>query len=528
MAYFSSTLQHTWATLAIPEQHRHPLLRLIVFGLVLTLIANAFDLFAYPFSIDAEVATFSPNPVEFFGSGRWAAFVLAKYFVPYASIPVVPILIACATLAAAYAVTAYLWNGNIGWPHYVAAPFALAYPTLFQLFSFSVISYSVSTGILLTAIGLYSVTRRSLVGFLLSVSQFTFAFGIYQPIALYPCTAFLVYAALGLSERGISNTVKLFLLFGGSMGLAELLNHEITQASFRVLGLSVSYIDSYFDFDYLKRFPKEALKQTLLFSLPILSGRGGPFINSCKIYTVTIALACLLAPASRARVRHTLLDFGLSVALIAAAVVLSVIVCIVNQGVLPYRTLLGTPIAIAGVVFCASQLDWRPARWVLAVASALCFLAFAEIGTRLYYGSYIAWLDDRALGEQILSRIDALADLPTQRPIPVEFAGFHDWPASDQIPNVGAGSTMGASFFGWDGGNPERILPFLKTLGRFDFEVITPEQRRAVNREVEAMPSWPRAGSIRVVDSAVVVKFGPYSEWQKETLGLSPPNPNTP
>jgi hypothetical protein len=520
--YFNA-LHDSWASLKFPEQHRQPLVRLFVFGLVLTLIANAFDLFAYPFSIDAEQAAFSPDPVSFLGSGRWAAFVLAKYFVSYASIPVVPILIACTTFAASYAVTAYVWSENFGWPHYVAAPFALAFPTLFQLFSFSVISYSVGSGIFLTAIGLYCVTRESWVGFVLGVGFFTFAIGVYQPIALYPSTAFLVYAALGLSERGLGRTGKLFLLFGMVMGLAELLNHEITQAIYRHLGLSGSYVESFFDFDYLRQNPKKVFHQTIAFVVPILTGRGGPFIDSSRVYTATIALACLFALASRARLTRGPVDFGISVALIAAAVALSVIVCVVSYGGLPYRTLLGTPIAIAGVVFCASQLDWRPAVRLLAIASALCFLAFAEIGARLYYGSYIAWLDDRALGEQILTRIDALEDLPTQRPIPIEFSGFHNWPTSDQIPNVGAGSTMGASFFGWDGGNNYRVLAFLKTLGRFDFRTLTAEERRAKYREIDAMPSWPRLGSLRVIAGAVVVKFGPYSELQKEAYGLNPP-----
>lgn len=510
------------------DRHRRPLLQLFFFCLGLTLAANAFDIFAYPFSIDAEVATFSPNPLEFFESGRWAAFVLAKFFVPYASIPVVPVLIACSTLAGSYVATACLWDRSIGWPHYVAAPFALAFPTLFQLFSFSVISYSVGTGLFLTALGLCGVAHRSLAGFGLSIALFAFAIGIYQPIPLYPSMAFLVYAALGLPQRGLRQTAGLFVLFGASMALAELLSREINRISSRILHISGSYPDTYFDFDYLSHYPMDALQQTLLFVSPILSGNGGPFIDWCIIYTVTIALACGIAVVSRGAARRGIVDYGLSVGLLAAAVVLSVLVCIVNQGMLPYRTLLGTPIAIAGVVFCAAQLPRRSTRWLLAVASTFCFLAFAQIGSRLYYGTYLAWLNDRALGEQILTRIDALPTLPEHRPLEVEFSGYHQWPASDQIPKVGGGSTMGASFFGWDEGNPDRILAFLKTLGRFDLELITPAQRRAMNPAVEAMPSWPREGSVQVVDGAVVVKFGPYSEWQRNTLGLAPPDPAPP
>ena len=182
----------------------------------------------------------------------------------------------------------------------------------------------------------------------------------------------------------------------------------------------------------------------------------------------------------------------------------------VNEGVLPWRVFLGTPIALAGVAFCAGQVAFRPARILVAVLVALSFLACAQVGARLTYSNYMVWLNDRALGQAILTRIDALDDLPARNPIPIEFAGFHDWPKSDQIIDIGADSTMGKSFFAWDGGNPWRILEFLKTLGRFDLAAGLARQARRDSAAVDAMPAWPRPGSVKAVDGVVVVRFGPY------------------
>ena len=505
-------------TSPLAQHDFRPIFRLFWFSLALILIANAYNIFSYPYSIDAEVNTFSPNPVEFVGSGRWAAFLLAKYVVPFAAIPVVPILIACTTFSAAYVVTVHTWNDNIGWPHYLAAPVALCHPLLFQLFSFSVISYSVGTAVFMTALALHLLSRPSRAHFFVSIPLLVFAFGVYQPVILYPCAAFIVQMGLGLTRQGLRATLRLALLIGAALLLAVLLNRGITEAGYRLAGVTMPYTDAYYDFGYLQHHPLRVLLDTAAFALPIVSGWGGPFISTCAVYTALIVAASVSAIGALAVMRPGTLRFLLSVAMIGGAVVFSVLPCVVNQGILPYRTLLGTPIALAGVVFCAGQLGVRSLRILMVALAALSFIAFAQIGARLYYSNHIAWLNDRGLGQAILSRIDALEDLPSTRPIPVEFSGFHDWPKSNQIIDVGADSVLGTSFFAWDGGNPDRILEFLKTLGRFDLWTIPPDRRRAIRPSVDAMPSWPRPGSVRVIDGVVVVRFGPYSQWQEDTL----------
>jgi hypothetical protein len=91
-------------------------------------------------------------------------------------------------------------------------------------------------------------------------------------------------------------------------------------------------------------------------------------------------------------------------------------------------------------------------------------------------------------------------------------------PESPNFPRVQS-STLGASFFEWDGGSPGRIMSFMASLG-YELIWISPQQRAALRTRINAMPSWPDQGSVRLLDGIVVVKFSDYSPGQHRILQL--------
>src|SRR5262249_26437102 len=70
-------------------------------------------------------------------------------------------------------------------------------------------------------------------------------------------------------------------------------------------------------------------------------------------------------------------------------------------------------------------------------------------------------------------------------------------------------STIGASFFEWDRGNPYRMVYYMKLIGLPVFNVARPERRFESLDQFVAMPSWPAMGSVRIArDVTILVKLG--------------------
>ena len=86
-------------------------------------LTYGFNLFNLDLSIDDELAGFLENAVTaWLVQGRWATYLLNKYFLPNPIIPVVPMAITIAGLAASYVMSAITWRWPIDLAHYVAAP----------------------------------------------------------------------------------------------------------------------------------------------------------------------------------------------------------------------------------------------------------------------------------------------------------------------------------------------------------------------------------------------------------------------
>ena len=499
--------------------HASSLSKVFCFALVTCAIANAFHIFAFPLTIDSEVYAFVDNPNDFLPNERWTAALLAWLLVPRSSIPVVPDLLAITASAAAYTLTAVNWRREIGFEHYIAAPLATTFPILFEVMLFPSYSYGVFIGLLLASIGVWLLSRDTAMSNITALGCLCLAVGVYQPIAMYPVVTHTVAVALDVDRRGIPAALRRLIFGAAVIVIAVLLSHLIGSTISRWNGYASDYINGYFRFDLLAQAPISVLKTTLILGRSILLGNADVFIEECKPFVVFLTVISVWGLVAAAMAPNKV-RAAVSTFLVVGSVAGAIGVAVIDGGLLPMRTLLGLPIALAGLAFAAAgdrnrSPRWSAAaRWSLVVGSVWCFVAFATIGSRLYYSAYVTWLNDRALGEEILARIDALPGLDSSRPIPIELSGFHDWPRSQMVPAVGS-NPAGASFFGWDEGNTGRVVYFMKTLGRLDFEAASAEQHINISAAVEKMPAWPRPGAISMIDGTVVIKFGPYSESQK-------------
>jgi len=117
------------------------------------------------------------------------------------------------------------------------------------------------------------------------------------------------------------------------------------------------------------------------------------------------------------------------------------------------------------------------------------------------------------MATRIIERIYQLNPPKEQGKIKVAFSGNFSHPQNELFFKS---ETHGASFFEWNPGEPYRISPFFKTTGVYEINTVSINLVKHYKTEIEAMPSWPDSGSIRLFDDIVVVKLSePTLSWQR-------------
>jgi hypothetical protein len=118
-----------------------------------------------------------------------------------------------------------------------------------------------------------------------------------------------------------------------------------------------------------------------------------------------------------------------------------------------------------------------------------------------------AWVTQRhdyTVASALTRDIMSMVDQPVGSPVKVDFHGKLN--VRSPYPRVKT-TTLGESFFEWDQGNPMRMVLYMKMMGFYRYEWLSPEEKAAMEPAYAGMPVWPRPGSVRLVDGVVVVKL---------------------
>ena len=183
---------------------------------------------------------------------------------------------------------------------------------------------------------------------------------------------------------------------------------------------------------------------------------------------------------------------------------------------MPLRTLVGLPAAIAVLALFATEAASQPLRrWVIFPLAALVIIEFSAINNRQYYAGHWALERDKLLGARIISRIEEM--FPREKVYTIAVVGEGPVKHDALIPRVPS-STIGASFFRWDGGSRGRIAAFLNFLSSAKFNPASPDQMERAFQDANAMPSWPERGSIGLINGVVLIKLSEPTEQQLRML----------
>jgi hypothetical protein len=504
----------TLPDLRAPED-RARILRLLIFCLLIGLLTYGFNLFNLNLSVDNEIAGFAENGASaWLVQGRWGTYLLNRFLLPYPIIPVVPMAITIAGLSASYVLSAITWRWPVDTAHYAAAPFAIAFPVLVHLSAFLNLAYAVAIGFLLAAVAVYLAARDRPWLYLLAIPSLSAAVAMYQPVILFPLVSFLAFAAVRSPAVGIARTIHRLIVFALVLAASLILYYAVWHLWLLLAGLTPSYVEGFVQLGALLASPLTILGASARFTWLILSGSGEIFLEKRHIFAVTVLLAAVVVAVDGWLARRNLSGFLLHVALVAAALLVPLMVVAIDLGFLPYRNLLGAPLGFAVLVFMAvSTTRLRLARPILVLLSALCLLGFADSANRLFYAQSLVVQADRDLANRIVDRIHALGGRPESGPTMFDVVGAHSMRDSRAFPRIWTSSLV-ASFFEWDQGNPWRIAFFMRSMG-YDLRPISQPQRLSLLDRIKAMPAWPADGSVQRINGIFVVKFSDYSQGQR-------------
>lgn len=464
--------------------------------------------------IDDELSAFraiGPNgSAAWIGQGRWLSYLLAKYVLIQPIVPYVQNVFFCISMALSYMFIVNTYRLKDRALIYFTYPLFCAFPVWFFIVAFYANIASVSAGILFVsaAIFIFDCYKDSLGQMRVVKLNFFALFGqallLAMAIAAYQ-SFILIYAAMGIglilfslmtesnkeTTLGITGFNLLYLIIIMILGL--LLYSVVNEFLLWLIPSDTTYIKGLQDWQALFQAPGEVIYGVLRQVLEYYSGttiKYGAFLSSLGILIALSSIASFFSLWKRANKKIFISCLILWTIILLTPFALNLI----SAGTLNTRILLAIPFVIWFVtVMALTMTNGRTRGLIFAV------FIFLEIQMLQVIGLYAAATDitgnhDRALAASLYERVGMLSkDGCSNTPCVVDVYGLYH--ITTPYPMVSS-STMGASFFEWDGGNIDRMLAFMRLLGYTNLVALDPQNRADNTALFEKMPVWPAAGSV--------------------------------
>lgn len=492
--------------------------RLLLWLGAVALAGYGFELFNFNLTIDEEVhAAFTGPTLAWLRQGRWGMYFLNRFLLPHTVIPFVPLFLALCFHVGAMVILLHGWGVRSGVVQGLVGAVGLAFPGLAYMYTFSTIGYGIGFGLLCVALSLFIFVRAHGLGRWLAVLPAAYALAIYQGFLPALAAVFLVSLVLTWKRTG-----RLAFAEAASMAgihLAAVLVYFAIQRLILSTGIAADsgYVASFFDTAYLRAHAAVVLTKLSGFMVRVYGGDVSLYSVPIAMLGVVVGLSVLGFCLDIVRRRHlSVLAKAFLIGAGALLLCLPFASGLLLRGEMAMRFLVALPVVLAGLVVLGLGDNPKLFRALLALCVAVGLFQFVVATNRLFGASHLALQADRLLASRLVERIDmARAGAPEPEVRYLEIIGYPDRPATELMPKL---ETFGASFFDWDMGNPQRAILFLQTIGYTGLQALPAERRLDMVVVADAMPVWPQAGSVRIVDEAVLVKFGPYSYVQQQII----------
>ncbi|WP_181180698.1 glucosyltransferase domain-containing protein [Mesorhizobium sp. B2-4-6] len=448
-----------------------------------------------PLYIDAEIAATRDSGGAWIAQGRWMTYVLLRYILPFPVVPAFTVGLFGLCAAIAYMLVLRGCRQPFGASSFLAFAAFAAFPIWSCLLEFPANTSSAGFGLLLCGVVAYTVERHltenhKVFWAIVMVVSATAAIGTYQAFAFVALVVGLAVVFFSDSERKIRDTISVFALIVASIAMHLLIQKLFVTFS----GIPLAYIEAFMRPDILLANPLGVVGRTIANSVLVLTGARSMFGTAIWASGFLIALAAFIVITQR-RFISTLL---LLMILLAPFPLM-----LLAGGLVPMRTLLAVPgsICVCSIVVMNSKSkQLRITGYILT--GTLAIQSAAAISQ--YQAERLLAADfDRQMASRIYEKMSEVADLSKPQKFDI-YGGV----VRPNLYSIAVGSTAGASFFSWDGGNIERMSAYLQMQGYKNLVQLPGNQRRALKPEFNAMPVFPANGSVRLLNDVVLVKLG--------------------
>ena len=487
--------------------------RLLLFTGGLLLLLYGYDIFNFSLSIDEELFG---NKNEWArsvtGHGRWGTALLTRIFPPFGDIPMISTILFCVGLGiSAYVLARIFFRKHSA--QYAFSGMFVAYPVWPHVAEFSISAWCVGIGCAILTFCLLLFLAEHRLTDILAAVLLAFAMGITETF----CVWFLVllcirHISVMLDTAGSDATPvnrQFPWLRASVITVAALLMYfSVQRLSFQFATHRIDYVQSLIRLDYFIAFPALAIKRTLGQCLTVLYGYHPIFLGYGHMVMLLPLIGFLII------IVHLLCRGSLKVSqrllagsLLVAAFLFALSPIFVTAGGVPMRALIALTPLIAFLAAVAFSKSFRLVK-LLYVALAVTLFISVWINVSLFYTDNLVRQRDQVLATRIMARVDSILPNPPPGKIPFVIVAARPWTSEGNFHKV---EIFGDSYFdtAHEGGNPARLEAYLRTLG---VNTLVPHQLSDVVQlrdVIAAMPIWPAAGSVAMVEGFLVIKLGP-------------------
>ncbi|MGE0281527.1 MAG: glucosyltransferase domain-containing protein [Rhizobiaceae bacterium] len=485
-----------------------------IFGILMLIFCFCyfFELASFPFSLDEEWAALRKDPTVWIGQGRWGSFLIEKYILPQAAIPVVPQLMFGLGCAASFLMVLRALGRdifNLSVADYASFVFFCAFPAWFFIVEFSSNIGSVGLGMTSGTYGAYlAMTSERAKGglsgvlLLLLVSLLgAFAIATYQTLLFYLfciCAGCLIGRSLhqeGSVDRWLLLKAALFLI--GSVAF-----YAVVSALFKNLySIQETYTNAFFHLDYFLADPVQAMIKT--------ATEGAAFygvveaVYHSPVWALPIVI---LAGAIGLAVDGRLHAFGRLAVLAGAAAILAAPFALnpFFPGLVLGRTMVAVPVAAWLLCYFGLNSPHHVVRAATSVALAVAIAQIVVLQNRSQASGYFLAKHDLLVATSIYDRLGNSPAFRKGTRYAIAVYGGRTYRTVFPVP---ATSNAAASFLGPFVGNSQRVLSYLKIVGLEGLRPATQAELDAVVVRLSKMPIWPAAGSVVLENGVLLVRL---------------------
>jgi len=489
----------------------------IISLIFVAVFSYGFELFNFNLTIDEEFhAALLPATSGWADQGRWGMYFLNVLFLPHTVIPFVPLFLALVFHLTAVLLLLKSWDVRSNLAKIIAGSVCVAFPIISYMYTFSTINYGIGAGLFCVSLSLFLFLKLKGGFRLFAVIPATFSVGIYQGFFPALIAVYLVYVILRWIRSGSPKIIDLLMI--AAIHVFAVVCYEIVQKlTLKFVNLQeTDYVSQYIDLISIRENLWEILTRILHTILLVYSGDASLYgikIVYLGLFFLILYFGFILKVGrSDLLVRTKLFLIFLGSGLL----LLPFLSGLILQGYLAMRFLVALPIVVMGLVVLGMDNNFRLYNILTALLAVFCVFQFIVSTNYLFGSSHLALQADRAFATQLIERIEQEKLISGISNVQYfEVVGYYSRPSTALIPKL---ETFGASFFEWDGGSPDRILMFMQTLGYYGLGTTPVDERVQLIEVVNAMPSWPAKGSVKIINNVVVLKFGPYSNVQRTKM----------